>query len=287
MITTEIKKSIVSEIKTQSINYSSAAKQAVGYGISSSQLSRIKKGDIDRVISDANWISIARKVGINLNGNINWKAARTETFDYIDGQLDMCRTKSISSILCDNAGIGKTFTAKHYVKRNPFSVYIDCSQVKTKQRLVRKIAQEFGVNHTGRYAEVYADLIYYIQAIKSPLIILDEAGDLAYSAFLELKALWNATERRCGWYMMGAEGLKQKIIRNKDRNKVGYAEIFDRYSAGINKVTPDGKEALEEFNKLQVALVTKANSPSANIQRVFAKTDGSLRRVFIELQKTA
>ena len=45
--------------------------------------------------------------------------------------------------------------------KNKNVVYIDCSQVKTKQKLIRKIAQEFGITYTGRYAEVYEDLVYY------------------------------------------------------------------------------------------------------------------------------
>jgi len=50
MITTEIKKNIVAEIKNQAASYSSAAKQAVAYNVSSSQLSRIK-GELGPIIS--------------------------------------------------------------------------------------------------------------------------------------------------------------------------------------------------------------------------------------------
>ena len=44
--------------------------------------------------------------------------------------------------------------------------------------------------------------------------------------FLELKALWNATERCCAWYMMGADGLKEKINRAIEGKKVGYTEML-------------------------------------------------------------
>lgn len=102
--------------------------------------------------------------------------------------------------------IGKTFTAKAYVKQHKHAVYVDCSQVKTKLKLIRYIAKEFGVTSNGRYSDVYEDLVAYLRTIDTPLVILDEAGDLQYEAFLELKALWNATERCCAWYMMGADG---------------------------------------------------------------------------------
>ena len=44
--------------------------------------------------------------------------------------------------LCDMPNIGKTFTAKAYVKGHRNAVYVDCSQVKTKLKLVRHIVRE-------------------------------------------------------------------------------------------------------------------------------------------------
>lgn len=191
-------------------NYPSDAKHAASLGITTSVYSAIKNGQTDKVLSDANWIGIARRLGVNLRGEMEWKAAKTATFEYITAQLEFSQQSSLSAILCDIPNIGKTFTARYYVQNHKNAVYIDCSQVKTKLKLVRKIAAEFGVDSKGRYSDVYDDLVYYLRSIDNPLIILDEAGDLQYEAFLELKALWNATERCCAWYMMGADGLKEK-----------------------------------------------------------------------------
>lgn len=35
----------------------------------------------------------------------------------------------------------------------------------------------------GRYGDVYEDLVAYLRTIDTPLIVLDEAGDLQYEAF--------------------------------------------------------------------------------------------------------
>ena len=145
--------------------------------------------------------------------------------------------------------IGKTFTARYYVAHHRNAAYIDCSQVKTKLKLIRKIASEFGVDSKGRYSDVYDDLVYYLRSIDTPLIILDEAGDLQYEAFLELKALWNATERCCAWYMMGADGLKEKMNRSIECKKVGYTEMLSRYGDRYSKVTPDDGKEREHFLK--------------------------------------
>ncbi|MBE9469009.1 MAG: AAA family ATPase [Bacteroidetes bacterium] len=284
MITTDQRLKIVVEIKDNEKNYSSAAKYAVAIGINPAQLSRIKKGDIANVLSDAKWITIARRLAVELGTQTKHITVKTPVFQFITAQLDACKRYSQSGMLCDIADIGKTYAARYYARTHKNSVYIDSSQCKSKQKFVRNLAKEFGLNNTGRYVDVYADLVYYIKTISQPIAIIDEAGDLDYSAFLELKALWNATECACGWYMMGADGLKAKIDGNIGRKKVGYTEIFSRYGSRYQKITPEGSEANKEFAKKQTALIAKANGIT-DIQNLYAHTHGSLRRIYIELQK--
>lgn len=162
--------------------------------------------------------------------------------------------------------------------------------MKSKQRLIRKIAKEYGVSSNGRYVDVYDDLVYYLRSIETPLIILDEAGDLQYEAFLELKALWNATEHCCAWYMMGADGLKEKINRSIECKKVGYTEMLSRYGDKYSKVTPDDGKERERFLNEQARVVAKVNAPEGtDIAQIVRKSGGSLRRVYtiFELMKRA
>lgn len=284
MLTTEFKERILKAIEADRTNFNTDNAQSIALGINNAQLSRIKKGE-NNVLADEKWISIARKLKVSPNNAPEWKTAKTPTLDFILQQLEFCKQNSSAGLLCDEADIGKTHAAQLFAKSNKYTVYIDCSQVKSKQKLVRQIAKEFGMTHTGKYSEVYEDLVYYLNVIEKPLVILDEAGDLDYPAFLELKALWNATERACGWYMMGADGLKVKINNNLGRRKVGYTEIFSRYGKSFQKVVPEGKDAMEEFKKIQTALIAKANGSDANGQRLYAKTDGSLRKLRTEIQK--
>lgn len=286
MITTDIKDKILAAIKANRANYPSDAKHAASLGITTSVYSAVKNGQTDRVLSDANWISIARKLGVSLRGEIEWKVAKTPTYQFITAQLEACQSSGISAIMCDLPNIGKTFTARHYVKTHPNAIYIDCSQVKTKLKLVRKIAAEFGVDSKGRYADVYEDLVFYLRSIDSPLIILDEAGDLQYEAFLELKALWNATERCCAWYMMGADGLKEKINRSIECKKVGYTEMLSRYGDRYSKVTPDDSKERTKFLIEQARIVAKLNAPEGiDAGEIARKTGGGLRRVYTEIEK--
>ena len=286
MITESQKSKILAAIAANRQQYPSDAKHASSLGISTSVYSDIKNGRTDKALSDANWISIARKLGVNLRSGMEWKAARTATFEYITAQLEFSQERGLSAILCDIPNIGKTFTARQYVKEHRNAVYIDCSQVKTKTQLVKKIAAEFGVGSRGWYHDVYEDLVYYLRSIDRPLIILDEAGDLKNEAMLELKALWNATERCCAWYMMGADGLRARIDRSIEMKMVGYTEMFSRYGDRYSKVTPDDGKEREAFLNAQARLVAKANAPEgADIAQIVRKTRGGLRRVYTEIEK--
>lgn len=287
MMTPVIKTKVVEALRKRQETFGGSDKKfATSLGINPSQLSRVLKGETEKVLADANWISLARQMNLNLRSDVVWRTARTPVYTFITNQLAMCQDQSTSCMVCDWADIGKTYAAVQYVKEHRNAVYIDCSQVKSKQKLVRKIAREFGVGHTGKYADVYEDLVFYLRSIESPLVVLDEAGDLQYDAFLELKALWNATERCCGWFMMGADGLKEKVRRAIDNKKVGYTEIFSRYGKRYQRATPDGAEDKDKFTKLQAALIIKANAPEGtDIQKLLRKTDGSLRRVYHEIVK--
>ncbi|SEF48544.1 hypothetical protein SAMN05216354_0630 [Xylanibacter ruminicola] len=268
------------------VNYPSDSKHAASLGISAAVYSQLKQGQTVKVLSEANWIQMARRLGVELRPGMEWKAAKTATFKYIWAQLTMCQSSSLSAIMCDMPNIGKTFTAREYVKGHKNAIYVDCSQVKTKRALVRKIAKEFGVGTNGTFGDVYEDLVFYIRTVDQPLIVLDEAGDLAYEAFLELKALWNATERCCAWYMMGADGLKAKIDRNVKGEKVGFAEMLSRYGDRYCRVTPDAEKDRNAFLREQARIVAEANAPEgSDVQEIVLKTGGALRRVYTEIEK--
>lgn len=282
MITNVFKKRVIDTLKQLEKKSGLSAKRfAVSIGINQSQWSRLKKGELDGVLSDSKFITIAREQSISFGENNDWKTVETPTFQYITQLLGTCQAQMISVMLVDLADLGKTYTCKHYCRNNRNAIYMDCSQVKSKQLFVRELARKIGVNHTGKYAEVYADLVFYMNSMQNVLVVLDEAGDLKYDAFLELKALWNATEGNVAWFMTGADGLKKKFQRSIDCQKVGYTEIFRRYGSRYRKVTPTGREDLERFRTEQALLVAKANAPSGeDCQKIVRNAGNSLTNVY-------
>lgn len=129
MITTEQKQKILAAVKLNRANYPSDAKHAASLGISTSVYSSIKNGQTDKALSDANWIGIARRLGVSLKGEMEWKPAKTATFEYITAQLEFSQQSSLSGIMCDMPNIGKTFTARYYVAHHRNAVYIDLSLI--------------------------------------------------------------------------------------------------------------------------------------------------------------
>lgn len=231
-------------------------------GINNAVFSRIKKGEIEQILSDAKWLSIGRILDVQLKDK-KWTTARTAVFTKVENDILNCKNNSTSLVLVDECEIGKTYSARQVVKSLKNAFYVDCSQAKTKQAFIRLLARTVGVDMTGRYNDVKKDLKYALSLMESPVVVLDEAGDLEYNAFLEVKELWNATEGSCGWYMIGADGLRAKIQRGINNQKVGYREIFSRFNNKFMRVVPAGYEAKEQFYKIIIAEVLVANLPEA------------------------
>ncbi len=259
LTTTEYKENTRAELLKRRKNFGGTdASFAKIYGLSGAIFSRLNKGEIEKIISESQWLQIGRELGINLK-KTNWKVVRTKVYDNLEASITFCQHYSASMILVDDCGIGKTFCAKAIVKTLKNAFYIDCSQAKSKQAFIRLLAKTLGIDNKGRYADVKANLKYYLNQLQHPVIILDEAGDLEYTAFLELKELWNATDGFCGWYMMGADGLRAKVEKGIDCKKVGYAEIFSRFSDEFVKLTPSGKDDKKAFRLELLTQVATAN----------------------------
>ena len=191
----------------------------------------------------------------------------------------------MARIFCDIADIGKTTTAKAYQLSQKNVYYIDGSRNKTRSQFLVAIAKAVGVGVNANLRTIFEDIVFIIQATTRPMIIIDEAGDLSYEAWLEIKALWNALEGVCGWYMMGADGLKKKIEGGLRTKKVGYAEIFRRFGSGYMKASPDNPATERVWLRSQAEAVAHANKPAGSETEQFVKNTLSLTRIKENINK--
>lgn len=263
-------------------------RHANSLGINPSIYSRMANGETNKVLSDGEWLRIGLELQVDMNG-LNWQTADTATTSLITTQLHYCKQHKISAIFCDDKGIGKSYTAKQFRLQEANVCYVDCSLNHTKRGLIRAIAKGFGFDYQGKLGEVKASLVTNIFTLDNPLIILDEAGDLSYEAWLEVKSLWNHLEGMCGFYMMGANGLKVKIDRHIQNYKVGYEEIFDRFGDRYQQITKELTEAEKTaFKRHQAEMILRANLPKISKQtekELLNACNLNLRRLQIEIIK--
>lgn len=240
-------------------NYGGTATQfARKYGMSAPVWSAIRNGNVDKQLSPAKWLNIAAMLGVATTSRA-WKMARTEVFSAIEQGVTACKEFGWGMIFVDKCAIGKTYSAKYLAKTLKNCFYIDGSQCKTKILFSRTLAQTIGVDSSGRYQDVKLRIKNALNVLEKPVVIIDEAGDLEYNAFLDLKEFYNATEGTCGWYMMGANGLRKKITDGISRESVGFEEIFSRFSDAYAHIVPTNKDEQIEFYRRLLTTVLSAN----------------------------
>lgn len=258
-ITTQFKKKVISALLDVRTNYDgSDSAFAKKWGINGSVYSRLKSGEIDGLLKDNQYLNIGRELNVSSNDR-KWNMARTDVFTIIEEDITFCQTYSKAKICVDDCGIGKTFSAKYLARTLKNCFYVDASQAKTKQLFVRLLAKTIGIDHNGKYSEVFDNIKYYLRMLPTPMVIIDEAGKLNKDSFEEIQSLWNATEGACGWYMMGANGFRRKIQKGLERDKEGYAEIFSRYSESFTVTVPQGRDDKINFYRKLITDVLSVN----------------------------
>jgi hypothetical protein len=259
-LTEEFKKEVLTELLNARKNFDgSDSVFARQYGMGASVFSRLKSGETEKLLSEAQWLQIGRVLNVSLNKR-KWNIAKTDVFTIIQEDIMFCKINSKARMFVDACGIGKTFTARYLSKTVKNCFYIDASQARTKMEFAKLLARTIGVPDSGYYVSILENIKYYLHIIPQPIIIIDEAGDLDYGSFLELKGLWNATENICGWYLMGADGFRAKIERGIKRQRVGFQEIFSRFSENYSFAVPFDKQEQVSFYRKLITDVLSVNT---------------------------
>lgn len=275
----ETRQSIASLLFKNKDFYESNARYAAVLGINTAQLSRLLNGDTEGVLAERKWINIANRYDLLTSA---WQPARTQVYIYITTQLEDCHKNKRCALLCDEAGIGKSYTARYYCLTHANAIYIDCSQSQTKRKLICAIGRELGVVSDNKtFADYYEEVKYRLSTMPSPpLIVLDEFGDLRREAIMEVKALWNSTAGLCGWYIMGANGLRALFERGVRNNVLGFAELFSRFGGEYGRVTPEGEKERNTYMLKDCVQIIRVNDPHCNAKEVAIRCDCEPRRVY-------
>ena len=224
------------------------------------------------------WVRFARVANYSRNADMEWLTAETEVYTYITNQLCASQRESLAGILVDEAGIGKTWACKTYQKCNKAVFYIDGSVNGTKSSFIRAFGRTVGIGDHGKLEDILNDAIYALESMDRPLVILDEAGDLDNKTLLVLKRIYNALDGVCGFYMVGADGLKHHMERGIKNKTLGYVELFSRYGKEFKKVLPSLANDRHVVLKEMASAIAFANGIEvdaiANIVDSLSKAEG-------------
>lgn len=228
------------------------------YDITEKIFLKLKTGSIEGLMTDFQWFRLGRKIGVEIEHR-RWNMARTDVYNSIEQDVIFCQQHAKAMICVDECGIGKTFTVKHLCATRPNCFYIDASQTKSSFLFTRALGKAVGVATSGKYTTVKDDIKSYLRMLNNPIVIIDEAGDLSQIIIQEIKEYWNATEGFCGWYLIGADGLRYIIEKGIKGRKPGFKEVFSRFSDNFSNIVPKDKDDRLSFYKKLITDVLMVN----------------------------
>lgn len=225
----------------------------------------VNNGGEKNIINPTSWMKIARYLGVLDNGQ--WMKADTRTFKTIELALNFCKDNGVWQVLCDKAGVGKTFAAKYYAAAYKDSVvYIDCSQCLTKNDFIMELARMLGVERATTYGRLWHEATDQLLLMNHPLLILDEFGDVPDSVITLLKSLYNKADigdyMSLAVYMIGADNLEKRLVAGQKNRRQSYAEFWSRFDWNVTKLGFSTKgEALLSELEAEIGLIVDANIP--------------------------
>ena len=258
-LTTDYKKRGVEALISARENYSGSDSDfSRKWGIDKTVYSRLKKGFQEGLLSVGKYIELGMELNVSARER-KWNMVRTEVFNLIEAEVKFCKMYSKGKIFVDKCAIGKTYSAKYLSQTLPNCFYVDMSQAKKPIPFARALARAIGAEAKGRLVTVKERIKYYLKLLPNPVVIIDEAGDMDITMVSELKEYYNALDGMCGWYVLGANGLRAKINYGIEHETSGYEELFSRLSDKYSTIVPANKDERMEFYRRLCRSVLEAN----------------------------
>lgn len=271
---TQEQKQEIAELLQQKFANSGLTSQAAfarTIGLHKSDLGNVFSGRFiatPALIGSGKWATMAYEVRYTTSKAMDWKTAPTEPFKFITTQLNLCKTMSFTGIFVDEPGIGKSYTCRHFADNNPNAYYIDCSCLRSNTDFIVTLARKVGVESNNKLSKLIDSIIFTLQNTPQPLIILDEAGELKDTTYREIKRMYNMLQYQCGFYLVGSDGLRNKIDSGIRNDTQGFKELFDRFGKKYLTYFSSKNTALQRSTMVSMALeVLVANGITSKEQQ--------------------
>jgi AAA domain len=216
-------------------------------GISTSTISQVRHNNWE-LLSERMWHNIARQVGFY---NDEWKPADTSTYLLLRILFSDAQHYGMTYGIAIGNGLGKTFTASHYVRENDNTWYVACNDQLNRRSFMTALFNAAGLAGKGTVPEMMQQFNDHLGTREEPLLILDDAHKLKDRVLHLVVLIANSLAGKAGIIIMGADKLRTRIIEGVRLKKIGFDEIYK--SIGRRFIT------LGSLGPKDVDLVCRAN----------------------------
>ena len=177
MISNINREDIAQELREYCQKFNSQNRAAAAIGIAPATVSAILNNDW-ALVSDAMFTKVADAIGYEAS---SWQAIETKVWKNFNKILSDAQENAFVMAITSDAGSGKTFTSKNYVKSHAEAYHISCKSYWTKKDFLIEIGRAIGNRTDGKRVTILVDEI--INTLRwrdsKPLLILDEADKLS------------------------------------------------------------------------------------------------------------
>ncbi|MDL2319783.1 ATP-binding protein [Alistipes sp. OttesenSCG-928-B03] len=129
--------------------------------------------------------------------------------------------------LIADTGMGKTTSLRAYAMReNVFMVTV--GKTMNAKGFFLAILDSLGIGFDGNIHDVMLRIAGELNALDSPLLIIDEAGKLNHVMMLYLHDLREYTKDNCGIVLAGMPYFRKRLVNFAEKQKEGCSEFLRR-----------------------------------------------------------
>ena len=243
---------------------------------------RVSNATISQIVNN-NWEHVAESMWIKLKTNLKidwgWNIAETQNLTTVLNLLRDIQQNSMSAMISDSQGIGKTTGYKEYQKRNNNVILIECKNYWSKKSFARHQLIACGLDPIGTTEEMIEAFEDYLSSIIKPVVIYDQFDKLKEPQKDLFMDYYNGLDGQCAFLLSGVKHLAHQEKKGRNRNKMGYAERWSRVGSKAIQLDP--------LSLKDIALMCFANGleDTEVIESIYTNSMGDARRVKREVIK--
>jgi DNA transposition AAA+ family ATPase len=204
-------------------------------GIDKAYVNQIAKGKeaIGKAqIADKYFEAIALAIGFKLEKTY-WQHFNTFNFKQAIITFENARQRKARLGLDGDTGLGKTYAATIYKRKNPSTVFlVKCSGIENSKEFAINIATEVGVSVLGTKGAIIKRVCQKLKTMgNNPILIIDEFENSKAGNIPTIKAIADELEDVAAIVVIGID-VQKMLNKGAERRKNGFIQTNRRWSFG-------------------------------------------------------